>query len=280
MQDPKAFASLASLISLPITRIREALSTVAPPVPITAEAVGLAQLFDFLGEANRSLEKDHRRLLIGLDEYEMIDDKIGHGVLPQELLDTLRESIQLHRQITWMLVGSHEITDLRHAPWTSYLVSARTIEWPLFSREETTLLLTDPLHHSRFWREKDRQRPRFASAFWSTDGIERIHSEAGGWPHLVQLIAETAIDLVNDSDRRELDAALLERALEQAIVKGHNFLHELSRRESRLPGECEYLRGFAGSERQPPPAKPACTPRYAAVCCSSRARGNASCACR
>jgi hypothetical protein len=256
MQDPKAFASLASLISLLITRIREALGTVAPPVPITAEAVGLAELFAFLGEANRSLEKDDRRLLIGLDEYEMIDDKIGQGVLPQELLDTLRESIQSHRQITWILVGSHEITDLRHAPWTSYLVSARTIELPLFSREETTLLLTDPLQHSRFWREKDRQRPRFASAFWGEQGIERIHAEAGGWPHLVQLIAETAIDLVNDSDRRELDAALLERALEQAIVKGHNVLYELSRRESRLPGEWEYLRGFAGSERQPPPADP------------------------
>jgi hypothetical protein len=191
MQDPKAFASLASLISLLITRIREALGTVAPPVPITAEAVGLAELFDFLGEANRSLEKDHRRLLIGLDEYEMIDDKIGHGVLPQELLDTLRESIQSHRQITWMLVGSHEITDLRHAPWTSYLVSARTIEWPLFSREETTLLLTDPLHHSRFWREKDRQRPRFASAFWSEDGIERIHSRSR------RLAAPGAVDCRN-----------------------------------------------------------------------------------
>ncbi|RDE52011.1 MAG: hypothetical protein DVS81_03610 [Candidatus Accumulibacter meliphilus] len=265
MQDPKAFASLASLISLLITRIREALGTVAPPVPISAEAVGLAELFAFLGEANRSLEKDDRRLLIGLDEYEMIDDKIGQGVLPQELLDTLRESIQSHRQITWILVGSHEITDLRHAPWTSYLVSARTIELPLFSREETTLLLTDPLQHSRFWREKDRQRPRFASAFWGEDGIERIHAEAGGWPHLVQLIAETAIDLVNDSGRREIGAALLERALEQAIVKGHNVLYELSRRESRLPGEWEYLRGFAGSERQPPPADPR-------VCASLRRR--------
>jgi hypothetical protein len=223
MQDPKAFASLASLISLLITRIREALGTVAPPVPITAEAVGLAELFAFLGEANRSLEKDDRRLLIGLDEYEMIDDKIGQGVLPQELLDTRRESIQSHRQITWSLVGSHEITDLQH---------------------------------SRFWCEKDRQRPRFASAFWGEDGIERIHAEAGGWPHLVQLIAETAIDLVNDSDRRELDAALLDQALAQAIVKGHSVLYELSRRESRLPGEWEYLRGFAGSERQPPPADP------------------------
>jgi hypothetical protein len=98
----------------------------------------------------------------------------------------------------------------------------------------------------------------------------------------VQLIAETAIDLVNDSDRRELDAALLERALAQAIVKGHSVLHELSRRESRLPGEWEYLRGFAGSERQPPPADPRVYASlvYAAVCCSSRARGNASCACR
>lgn len=251
MQDPKAFTSLASLIELLLGRIRGAFGTAAPAVPASVDLPGL---FAFLGAVNERPASDRRRLLIGLDEYEAIDAKIGEGVLPQDLLDTLRESIQSHRSITWMLAESHEITELPHAPWTSVLVSARTIEMPLFTREETTLLLTDPLQHSRFWREKGRQRPRFASAFWGERGIDTIHAEAGGWPHLVQLIAETAIDLSNDGDRRAVDAALLEQALDKATVKGHNVLYELSCRESRLPGEWEYLRGFASRERQPPPA--------------------------
>jgi hypothetical protein len=31
----------------------------------------------------------------------------------------------------------------------------------------------------------------FDPRFWGDGGIERIHTEAGGWPHLVQLLAET-----------------------------------------------------------------------------------------
>jgi hypothetical protein len=85
-----------------------------------------------------------------------------------------------------------------HAPWTSYLVSARTVEVSLFSDQETRILLTEPLLHSSLWRddEPSRPRPRFEAGFWGDGGIERIHAEAGGWPHLVQLIAEATVDLL------------------------------------------------------------------------------------
>ena len=78
----------------------------------------------------------------------MLDQKIGEGVFPPGLLDTFRESIQTHRAITWMLAGSHEITELPNAPWTSYVVSARLIEVPVFTEAETRLLLTAPAKYS------------------------------------------------------------------------------------------------------------------------------------
>src|SRR5208283_2084501 len=84
-------------------------------------------------------------------------------------------------------------------------------------------------------------------------GIERIHAEAGGWPHLVQLIAETIVDLLNNESQRQVTASLMERALDQAIVSGHNVLYELLCRESTLPGEWEYLSKFRSRETQPLP---------------------------
>ena len=166
-----------------------------------------------------------------------------------------RESIQSHRCITWIFAGSHEITELVHVPWTSYLVSARTVEVPLFSQQETRLLLTDPLKYSSLWRDDDpsRPRPRFESGFWGEGGIERVHTEAGGWPHLVQLIAETIVDLFNKEGGRQVTSPLWERALDRAIVSGHNVLYELLCRESSLPGEWEYLSKFRSRESQPPP---------------------------
>ena len=94
----------------------------------------LPSLFATLGSANDRLAQENRRLIVAIDEYEYLDEKIGEGVFPLGLLATLRKSIQTHHQITWLFAGSHDIAELTHAPWSSYLVSARTIEMPLFSR--------------------------------------------------------------------------------------------------------------------------------------------------
>ncbi len=78
-------------------------------------------------------------------------------------------------------------------------------------------------------------------------------SRRGGWPHLVQLVAETVVDLVNDAGGASVDNALLVRALDRAVVRGNNVFLELLERESRLPGEWDYLREFRRVETQPIP---------------------------
>src|SRR6516225_341803 len=69
----------------------------------------------------RRCRRRRRRLILAIDEYELLDVKIGEGVFPVGLLATLRESIQTHRHMTWLFAGSHDIGELTHAPWSSYL---------------------------------------------------------------------------------------------------------------------------------------------------------------
>ena len=90
-----------------------------------------------------------------------------------------------------------------------------------------------------------------------TNPAVRSCTGTGGWPHLVQLVAETTIDLLNDEKETRLNPALLERAEEQAVVRGHNVLYQLLHGESTLPGEWAYLEGFRASAIQPPPTDPA-----------------------
>jgi hypothetical protein len=169
----------------------------------------------------------------------------------------LRESIQRHRRLVWLLAGSHRVDELTHAPWPSYLVSVRTIEIPPFTLAETRLLLTQPLAHSGLFRDKETERPRFAPDFWGEGGIERIHALAGGWPHLVQLLAEAAVDLVNEREAGGLDAAMLDAAVAQAVVAGDTVLRQLVKGECESEAEWAWLQGFAAREAQPPPADPA-----------------------
>jgi hypothetical protein len=252
MQNPEAFTSLNLLVDHLVREISAVFVDERLPSRTPKD---LKDLFGFLSACNQILERDRRGLVISVDEYENIDQKIGQKIFPEDLLATFRESIQSHRRITWIFAGSHEITELVHAPWTSYLVSARTVEVPLFSNQETRLLLTEPFKHSSLWRddEPNRPRPRFEPGFWGEGGIERIHAEAGGWPHLVQLIAETIVDILNDEGGLQVTSPLMERALDRAIVSGHNVLYELLRRENTLPGQWEYLSKFRICETQPLP---------------------------
>jgi hypothetical protein len=244
LQDPRAASSLSAFITYVAEQVSSASRSTATG---DGRPANLEEFFQLLDRANAALDTDGRRLLLALDEFEVLDEKLrrsqAEGGFPLELLATLRESIQSHRRIIWVFAGSHEITELT-ADWTSYLVSARTVEIPLFTPEETRLLLTDPLLHSPLWGGREDERPRLAPEFWGEKGIERIHAEAGGWPHLVQLLAEKALDRVNEEGRDAADAVLFERAIGEAVVAGHNVLHQLLLGECRTEGEREYLEGF------------------------------------
>jgi hypothetical protein len=122
-----------------------------------------------------------------------------------------------------------------------------------FTSEETRLLLTEPLKSSPLWQDRPAERPRFDPSFWSEGGIERIQEETGGWPHLVQLVAETAVDIANDRSVRELDTDLLEAAFAKAVGRGDAVLRQLLEGENRYPREWGYLLAFRDRESQPPP---------------------------
>ena len=107
---------------------------------------------------------------------ENLDRKLGEEVFPRDLLDTIRESIQRHRRITWLFAGSHALSELEHAEWSSWFVSLRTVELLPFSEAETRLLLTEPMRHSELWQDDEMSRPRFDAAFWGEGGIERNQS--------------------------------------------------------------------------------------------------------
>ena len=217
----------------------------------------LAAFLHFLDDCNTALERAGWRLLLALDEYEMMDEKLREGVFSKNLLATLRESIQSHRRIIWAFSGNADITELTGADWTSYLISVRTLEVPLFTPEETHLLLTNPLKHSALREEDKAKSALFWREFWGEDGLARIHAESGGWPYFVQLIAETAVTLANESapGAKPLPPALLERTLDESVSRGRNAFHQLLRSQCREgSGEWDYLAEFAQRDSQPPPA--------------------------
>ena len=251
MQSPRAFTSIESLQELVREKLTEVLRTTELPEP----GSDLRSFEAILAKADQLLEKKKRKLVLGIDEYENIDAKIASGAFPEDLLALLRESMREHRRIFWLFVGSRSSEDLKGAPWTSYFVSTRLLEMPLFDLEETRELLTEPMKSSSLFKDPAK-RPRFALSFWGEGGIERLHEETAGWPHLVQLVAQNAVQLVNQEGRSGLDPELFERVCSKAGSEGSAVFTELLERESRLDGEWDYLYQFRRYEEQEPPADP------------------------
>lgn len=254
MQEPPASESTSSLIGLLDKEIRNVCGERYVSRSI-APSANLGDFFRLLVQVDRALEAKKERLIIAIDEYEVIGEKIRNRAIDIDLLATIRASIQSHPRLTWLFAGSHEITELDGVDWTSYLISARTIEVRPFSLAETTALLTDPLRHSPVYRAQPAKRPKFDPSSWGDHGIDRIHSEAGGWPFFVQLISETAVKLLNREEDVSRNADLLDRAFELAVTEGRTTLQHLLETECRVPGEWEFLSAFRTKEIQPEPGE-------------------------
>lgn len=246
MQAPQAFESLQSWARLVAENARKDITTIDPASP----PVTLVDLFQTLEQVNQELHEQGQRLLLAFDEFEMIDQKIAEGVFKLDLLNLVRESVQTHRRIIWAFAGSHDLSELSLDRWSSYFVSLRTINVGPFEDSETRLLLTKPMCHSPLWQNRQEEMPSFNEAFWGENGIVRIQTETGGWPHLVQLVAETAVDFANDRGARHLTGALLEETFDRVIERGDTVFYELLVRENRFPGEWEYLLKFRQQETQ------------------------------
>jgi hypothetical protein len=65
----------------------------------------------------------------------------------------------------------------------------------------------------------------------------------------VQLLAETAVDMLNDSDAKTIDSEILEAAFDKAIINGDTVLRQLMRGESS-EADWQYLRGFRTRDSQ------------------------------
>jgi AAA+ ATPase superfamily predicted ATPase len=91
MQNPEASTSLNLLAD---HLVREVSIVFDERLP-SRTPKDLKDLFGFLSECNQILERDNRRLVISVDEYENIDQKIGERVFPEDLVFLSRSSLGL-----------------------------------------------------------------------------------------------------------------------------------------------------------------------------------------
>jgi hypothetical protein len=219
----------------------------------------LATFSSALRRLQAHLGATSRRVLISLDEFELMDERIAAGAMSVRLLAALRDAIQSHRRIRWLFSGVHHFSELLGAEWSSYLTAFREVNVRPFSLEETHQLLTEPMRHAQAYGDRTPAMAGFfvEKCFWPESMITRIQHETQGWPALVQGVAKQVIALCNRAKVLRPSDEILEGALDsvldsmattfQQLLLFSGNLQDLERRAG------EYLRGFRSADTLPLP---------------------------
>ena len=135
----------------------------------------------FLERLNQQLQ--NQRLLITVDEFEIIEDGIKKGYFDPNLLAFWRGIIQTYPWFIMAFAGLHNLEEMCHDYWHPLFGSVTAIPISFLTHGAARQLIIQP-------------NPDFPLDY-DADAIENIIQLSGGQPYLVQLICHALVSRFN-----------------------------------------------------------------------------------
>jgi len=126
-----------------------------------------------------------KRLILTIDEFELIEDAIGDGRVDTEFLDFLRGVIHSEPWLILALAGLHTLEEMTADYWNPLYASVTPVRVTFFTRTATGNLLAKP-------------RDDFPLEFTNA-AADRIFELVQGQPYLTQLIAHSLVSNFNQA---------------------------------------------------------------------------------
>jgi len=123
-------------------------------------------------------------LVLMLDEFERVEDKLNAGVYPPDLMFQFRNVMQHHPRIALVMAGSHHLDEMRREYWSPLLGITRMIKVGYLSAEAANKLITAP------WEDFPLE--------YDAESVDRIIISTGGQPLLVQTVCSGILERVNE----------------------------------------------------------------------------------
>ena len=135
----------------------------------------------------RAVKKEigQRRVILTIDEFEIIEYQIQRALIEPELLDFLRGVIHKESWLLLALAGLHTLQEMTQDYWNPLFASVTPVSVSFLSQMATAQLLANPT-------------PDFPLDFTHAT-IEHIYGLVKGQPYLTQLIGHSLVRLYNES---------------------------------------------------------------------------------
>jgi hypothetical protein len=149
-----------------------------------------------------------RRLLLTLDEFEVVGNAFEKGRLTHDLFHQIRHYMQHSRKLSFLFSGV-ETLDALGKDWSTYFISISPIEMSYLQDYEAVELLTNPT-------------PGFPLKY-EEGVIQEILILTRCHPFLLQLVGTSLIQMANETKQEIISINILKQAIPKALEYGYPY---------------------------------------------------------
>jgi hypothetical protein len=196
------------------------------PDPDNFDHNGYTAFNHFLRTVKRVIGAE-QRIILTIDEFELVEQQITRGQVDAEMLDFLRGIIHSEPWLILALAGLHTLEEMTADYWNPLFASITPIRVSFLTREATAQLLANP-------------NEDFPLDFTHTT-IDRVFELVRGQPYLTQLIGHSLVHRYNQSvfeDSRPRDPRFTPEDV-NAIVNSPEFYEQGSYYFNGVWGQAE-----------------------------------------
>ncbi len=197
------------------------------------------------GKANAKKKPRLSRVILAIDEFELIEDAIADGRVDNVFLEFLRGVIHSERWLILALAGLHTLEEMTADYWNPLFASVTPVRVSFMSRGATANLLAEPAEN-------------FPLEFTNAT-VDRLFGLVQGQPYLTQLIAHSLVRNYNQKvfEEGESRSTRFEPMDIDEIVNSPEFYEQGSyyfsgvwgqAERSAPPGQLEILKSIARSK--------------------------------
>jgi outer membrane protein assembly factor BamB len=150
-----------------------------------------------------------RKLILLVDEFEILDDKIKKGEISPDFLKYLRSLMQHQQGITFLFAGAPKIRQMTEWYWAAFFNTTFPYTLSKLNTKDAEDLIIQPV-----------------SGYLEYDelAIEKLHRLTGDQPYLIHIICETLIRLANKKKKSYVTVNDVNIAMAQVIEREDHFV--------------------------------------------------------
>jgi type I restriction enzyme M protein len=157
----------------------------------------------------------NRTLLLTVDEFEELHDRVKGGSLPSEIFPYLRHLLQHGKQMSFIFAGKHKIEELVGDYWSVLFNIAKYHRFGPLDRDSAKQLITEPV--------------QTYGMVYDDLAIEEILSLTAHHPYFIQLLCDILVEECNRVQHNYVTIQDVRAAQKELVQRGSAHLEFLWR---------------------------------------------------